>query len=273
METAKIIESSTNNSQIQENKKAQENPQIYSTVFKDHITSVSRPNKQVNISLTPHPRDQSIDFNSDGIKLSNEKDLKSLVKNEVSVEYSKLSENFDKNYEQPIIKHKIDENEPSFLEKNLSKTEKSNDFLIINRTNEQEINDGIVYFTSQLSNAKLMSEKVKIVISGRERLIKEAKDLRQSLTKDINELIGSKALALRANNLMKYYENVLLSEQENKRLRLGDELGIRESLKNKLIREVQGIRTPKYLYRDVDEINPDDLAKITQQVISALTVK
>ena len=62
METVKIIDSSNNNSQVNKNPQGnpQENPQIYSTVFQGHITSVFRPNKQENKSLTPQSQNQSI---------------------------------------------------------------------------------------------------------------------------------------------------------------------------------------------------------------------
>ncbi len=240
METAKIV------GYQQISKEKEENPHIYSEVL-SHVTSILRPNVQDNTIV---------------------KTMKDEQKQEVSS--NELNEILSSKYEKPRIVRK--ETEPSFLEKSLNKSNKNKDFVIAERTTEQEIQDDLSYFTSILSNAKTPTDKLKFVMNGRERLIREYYQLRDEIEKDLIQLVESKKAAIKVNKIIKSYEKYLITAQEDKRLRLGDEIGVKQILKEKLKKEVQGIRSSAYQYKLLEEIEPSQIENVTKQVFLKLRI-
>lgn len=243
METAKIVGYQQVSKESKDNK--EENPHIYSEVL-THVTSILRPNVQENTVVK---------------KLQNEN--KEVSPNE-------LNEILSSKYEKPRIVRK--ETEPSFLEKSLNKNNKNKDFVIAERSPQQEIQDDLSYFTSILSNAKTPTDKLKFVMNGRERLIREYYQLRDEIEKDLILLIEAKKAAIEVNKIIKSYEKYLITAQEEKRLRLGDEIGVKQLLKEKLKKEVQGIRPSIYQFKLLEEIEPSQLDNVRKQVFQKLRI-
>jgi len=245
METAKII----GYQQLPKDKDSskEENPHIYSEVL-SHVTSILRPNVQETTTIKSMNNDKKDEVTSN----------------------EQIDDILSSKYEKPRIVRK--ETEPSFLEKSLNKNNKNKDFVIAERTPDQEIQDDLSYFTSILSNAKTPTDKLKFVMNGRERLIREYYQLRDEIEKDLIQLIESKKAAIKVNKIIKSYEKYLITAQEEKRLRLGDEIGVKQLLKEKLKKEVQGIRSSPYQFKLLEEIEPSQIENVTKQVFQKLRI-
>jgi hypothetical protein len=104
------------------------------------------------------------------------------------------------------------------------------------------------------------------LIDGKTRLYQEAKELREIIAKDVDELLEGKKLAIRLNNLVSKYEQKLLDDQKSQNLKLADEITLKDLIKDKLHREYQGLRSSADEYRELDQVNPSDIQNIADEI-------
>jgi hypothetical protein len=172
-----------------------------------------------------------------------------------------------KNYESPQIeKHArsdIDD-EASFLEKKI----KSKAFM--EQTPSEAIENDIASFTKQFENTGDKNSRVKQLLTGKARLIKEAKELKEAVRDDLVELLQAKKLAIRLNNLVRKYEKKIVEDEKADSMKLADEITVKEMLKDKLHRELQGLRVSGSEYQELNEANPDDIDKIRKQILETI---
>jgi hypothetical protein len=100
-----------------------------------------------------------------------------------------------------------------------------------------------------------------LVMQGKARLDEEAKKLAAEVEADLKELLLAKEVSIRINNLMASYEVKMRKDQLSK-LKLSDEITIKNLLRDKLQREMQGFRTSPQEYKELDIVNPADLTNI-----------
>lgn len=223
---------------------------------------------------------ESFIFNSDGNNSNNSNILSDLNSSKSKME---IPVTFDKNsvksatlsgYENPVLKNdaKYKENKRGEINENLNFIEKSETSLKnrLEMVPTEAIAEDIKSFASNFSTLTNLDSRHKMVVEGRSRLLKESEDLRAAIIADVSNLLVAKGLAVRMNALVSKYEKKIVELQEAKRLKLGDEIEIKNSLKAKLMKEVQGIRTNESQYKDLDKLNPDDIKRITKQVVSIL---
>ena len=66
-------------------------------------------------------------------------------------------------------------------------------------------------------------------------------------------------------NLIANYEGKMQKDQLSK-LKLADEVTIKNLLRNKLQRELQGFRTSPAEYKELEIVNPSDITKIIHDI-------
>lgn len=76
-------------------------------------------------------------------------------------------------------------------------------------TPEEVMKGDINVFLDQFKNTRDISDKVNVMVEGKNRLLKEINEIKETLLKDIDDLMGSKKLAIRLNNLVLKYEKEL----------------------------------------------------------------
>lgn len=124
-------------------------------------------------------------------------------------------------------------------------------------------------FVKQFDNAKDKQETVGILLNGKARLTQESAAITAQVQADIKELLFAKEVAIKLNNLLASYETKLRKEALSK-MKLSDEITLKELLRDKLHREMQGFRTSPGEYKDLDLVNPADIAKIISDVKVAI---
>lgn len=125
-------------------------------------------------------------------------------------------------------------------------------------------------FLSQFENSKDKADKIKTIMEGKSRLYQHAKEIKETVSVYLDELLEAKKLAIRLNNIVHKYEAKALNDQKSKSLKLADQITVKELLKDKIHREIQGVRIPSSDYSELDQVNPADIERISLEVSSKL---
>jgi hypothetical protein len=135
---------------------------------------------------------------------------------------------------------------------------------------EEAMETDIKVFLKQFENSKDKADKVKIVQDGKTRLLKDVKEIKEAISAHLAELMEAKKLAIKLNNLVHKYEKKAIADAKSENLKLADEITVKEILKDKLHREIQGMRVPPSEYKELEIVNPDDITNITRQILQKL---
>lgn len=108
------------------------------------------------------------------------------------------------------------------------------------------------------------------MFEGRVRLSDDARKLGNSVRVAVGDLFKAKELAIRMNHLLLRYEEKL--DKEKMRLSIPQEVEIKRQLEEKLIRELEGIRTAPDQFSALDNANPADLEHIIAMVKGKLMI-
>ena len=241
------------------------------------MTSIVRPKP-----ITPVPKmplKDSFVFNSDENNNNNNNNNNNIfpdinlsqtkIQIPVSFETDTSKSTKLQNYEIPVLKNSKN-NDLNFVEKLAKKITTKNrlDMMPL-----EAISQDIKNISSMKFNSEDNISKHNKIYEERESLIKDSIDLKTSVIADISNLLKAKVIAVRINNLVENYEKKLIDMQEDKRLKLSDVMDLKKMLKEKLKAEVQGIRTTDSQFKDLEKLNPDDVKKVTDQVISSLKIE
>lgn len=137
-------------------------------------------------------------------------------------------------------------------------------------TPEEVMKGDINVFLDQFKNTRDISDKVNVMVEGKNRLLKEINEIKETLLKDIDDLMGSKKLAIRLNNLVHKYEKRAQDGEQAKLLKLADEITVKDLIKEKIHREIQGLRSSPTQFQELEIVNKDDISRVTKEVLNKL---
>ena len=140
----------------------------------------------------------------------------------------------------------------------------------MDQTPSEAIENDIATFTKQFENTGDKNSRVKQLLIAKARLIKEAKELKEAVRDNLADLLQSKKLAIRLNNLVRKYEKKIVEDEKADSMKLADEITVKEMLKDKLHRELQGLRVSNSEYQELNEANPEDIDKIRKQILETI---
>lgn len=243
-------------------------PAIYTSVYENHKTSVIHPVPQPHATRLPN-REALYNFSSE----RNEGNSQLLSENvghgvSVGVNLGQLgSDPTLKGYETPNYqKHREEENtEQNFLEKSNKNKSK-----VTELSPEESMEKDINSFLKQLQSTYDKDDKTKIINDGKNRLLQEAKDIKDTLIQELDDLLEAKKLALRINNVVNKYEKRARDTEKAKSLKLADEITVKELLKDKLHRQIQGLRLANSDYRELDQVDESVMDKIMDEILEKL---
>lgn len=125
------------------------------------------------------------------------------------------------------------------------------------------------YVKNAVSAATQMSQKKKAMKAECKRLRDGAKVLSKQLNDQVNVLLKSKTVSNKLDDIMKKYQ-IKMKTDEMSKIRLVDRVAAKRELKNKLFKEVQGLRTASSNYNRVAKINKNDIKNIVSKIKSKL---
>jgi hypothetical protein len=215
-------------------------------------------------------KETSFIFSSEGAQQTGNQLLLDQVSNNVRIPVNLGTLGSDptlKGYEIPNYKKSRNSEETSFLEKT-KKTKTETKFAEM--APEEAMETDIKTFLKQFENSKDKAERVKTIQDGKTRLLKDVKEIKDAISAHLAELMEAKKLAIKLNNLVHKYEKKAIADAKSENLKLADEITVKEILKDKLHREIQGMRVPPSEYKELEMVNPDDITTITKEILHKL---
>ena len=247
-------------------------PTLYSTVISSKKTTVIHPSPTPkNVRL---PKEALYTFSSEGSQTTGNELLQKVANASVPVNLGSIKNDNPtmKGYETPSY------DKPSKSQESKSSSESTESFFQkkevvkskFEMTPEEVIKGDITTFLDQFKNTRDVSDKVNVMVEGKNRLLNEINEIKETLLKDIDDLMGSKKLAIRLNNLVHKYEKRAQDAEQAKLLRLADEITVKDLIKEKIHREIQGLRSSPTQFQELEMVNKDDISRVTKEVLNKL---
>lgn len=247
-------------------------PTLYSTVISSKKTTVIHPSPTPkNVRL---PKEALYTFSSEGSQTTGNELLQKVANASVPVNLGSIKNDNPtmKGYETPSY------DKPSKSQDSKSSSESTESFFQkkevvkskFDMTPEEVIKGDINTFLDQFKNTRDVSDKVNVMVEGKNRLLSEINEIKETLLKDIDDLMGSKKLAIRLNNLVHKYEKRAQDAEQAKLLRLADEITVKDLIKEKIHREIQGLRSYPTQFQELEMVNKDDISRVTKEVLNKL---
>jgi hypothetical protein len=125
------------------------------------------------------------------------------------------------------------------------------------------------YVKNSVSAVTRMSQKNNAMKAEWKRLRDDTQVLSKRLKDQVNVLLKSKTISNKLDDIMKKYQ-IKMKTDEMSKIRLVDRVAAKRELKNKLFKEVEGLRTASSNYSRVAKINKDDIKNIVNKIKSKL---
>jgi len=234
-----------------------ENPIMYNTVIEKHSTVVTHPTPQPTNYAT-NPLTASA-FSVDPKELEIQKLSPGSYSTPVKIDGSAFNDPTLSGYEAPNFIHKGEKQIPN---KNIHAPANING---VNAQMQSSIQQDIEKFISQFDNAKDKAERTKVLLEGKHRLSAEAKQLSMVVQAELKELLAAKELAVKMNSVLNNYEHKLKADAMA-HLKLADIVTVKNLLRDKLQREMQGFRTSPAEFQELEKINPVDIQNIIHEI-------
>jgi hypothetical protein len=255
MTKAQIVGSNSGN-------KGEEKPSMYSTVITKHATSVVHPVPQpTSYGIKPEFGNHLANSIENPIPLS-----PGAYSIPVKIEKDSVNDPTLSAYESPSFIHKG--------EKKLKgpKSDKSNihaepETFMDEKVMEKILTEDANNFVGQFDDKKSKDERIIVLEEGKAKLEAEIQKLSDDIETEMADLLFGKEVAMKMNNVLYRYES-RFSKDNLSKLKLADEIDIKNLLREKLHRELQGFRTSTSEYAELDKFNPDDIVNIVQQINS-----
>lgn len=101
--------------------------------------------------------------------------------------------------------------------------------------------------------------------NGKKRLHQETEKLSIIVQDELKNLLFAKEVALKLHALLSKYENKTKKDNLSE-MKIADEVTIKNLLRAKLQREMQGFRTSPGEYKELEQVNPQDLQRIIHEI-------
>jgi len=107
------------------------------------------------------------------------------------------------------------------------------------------------------------------VENGKKKLEAELEALKSNLQKEIDKILEAKEVSVLLNNLLFKYENEI-NKQKDAKFKIADEVTLKNMLKEKLYKEIQGFRTSPSQYEELNKVKPEDINNVISQIKNKL---
>ena len=100
---------------------------------------------------------------------------------------------------------------------------------------------------------------------GKKKLAAEVQALKDNVQKEIDKILEAKEVSVLLNNLLFKYE-VEINNQRESQFKIADEVTLKNLLKEKLYKEIQGFRTSSSDYEELNKVKPEDINDVITQI-------
>jgi len=112
-------------------------------------------------------------------------------------------------------------------------------------------------------------KKLKILQKARDQLNSEAKKIRKDVLTETDDLLSAKSSAISLGIILQSYEE-RLKKDKLAHLKLADRVDVKNQLKNKLIREIQGFRTRPADFKELLNVDKSTIKAVVESIKTQL---
>jgi hypothetical protein len=116
-----------------------------------------------------------------------------------------------------------------------------------------------------LKKANNSKQIIAALSQEKKRLKSEARGITDKVEAQVNELLKTKEMSSRLNSLLERY-TLKMKKDDLKKIKLADRVEIKNELKQKLFKEIQGFRVKGDQFKEVDKVDKSDLQKIVNSI-------
>jgi len=241
-----------------------EKPTMYSTVINSHTTAIKHEVPQP-MGLGVHPAAAGA-FAVDAaqtLAMKEKEESNARIANgatSIPVIINANSQHVE-GYEVPNFMHKNEKIKESEETENGSEASNQDPAVFLKSNMMKDIGD----FTAQFDNTRDKAERIATLIKGKRRLQEEMVNISKGVQVQMKELFQAKEVALKLTQLNNYYTTKIKREQLST-LKLSDVISVKNLLRTKILKEIQGLRTASADYADLDNVNPKDIQIIMKEI-------
>jgi hypothetical protein len=234
-------------------------PTLYSTVVTSHATSVIHPS--IPIGLKNIITDSAVADQFAAKRLApGQMELPTKL-----VELDYFNDRNFRNLEKPVFLHTG--------QKSTTDSESLSPLLGVKLGNtvvKAAVNDA-KKIKERLKNLRAAerTKKLKALQNARSQIVKESKHIKKELLAETNSLLAAKSASLSLSAILKRYQKRLEGDKLAK-LKLTDRVEVKNQLKDKLIKEIEGFRTSPAAYKELLKVERGSIDNIVKQIKSKL---
>jgi len=109
------------------------------------------------------------------------------------------------------------------------------------------------------------TKRLRALTSAKSDLIKDAKRFKSELISETDKLLSAKSSSLSLINVLNRYTK-RLSADKSAQLKLTDKVSVKNELKDKLIKEIEGFRTRPAAYQDLLRVDKGQIDGIVREI-------
>jgi len=238
-----------------------EKPTMYSTVINSHTTAIKHETPQPR-GLGVHPAAAGAFAVDPAQTLAmHEKEINQVPSGAYSIPVQmNAATHVGDGFETPNFMHKK-ERKIQESEGMQTGSESSDPAVFLQQNMQKDISD----FTAQFDNTKDKAERIATMIKGKRRLQDDMVNISKGVQAQMKELFMAKEVALKLTNLNNYYTTKIKRDQLSS-LKLSDVITVKNLLRQKILKELQGLRTSSADYAELDNVNPQDIQIIMKEI-------
>lgn len=248
------------------NSEIDQKPTLYSTVVMSHTTSVIHPSKPIgkpNIMANSAVADQFA-----GVPELPKGSFRSQVR---VADLGDSDESGLKNLEKPVF---INKGQKTVSENTVKSEEHPANPLTGKKLTNSVANAALLDAKTIKENLKKLKEterfkKLRAVQRAKSSLLKDAMNIKKSILKETNNLLGAKSAAMSLNDVLNNYQR-RLSMDRTAHLKLTDRVEVKNELKTKLIAEIQGFRTRPASFKELLKVDKNMMKNVVRDIKSQL---
>jgi len=234
-------------------KGGEERPIMYSTVINPKPTTITHPVPKPDRMVLRNGGADALFDGDETNTFGSEYGFENVIKGgSIPVRIQKNMSKQSENFENPVFIHKsekVSNKRPEELKVALKK----------------QVEGDLMIMKDRLRYARSKREKVKALDDGIIRLNKEIREISHHLEHSVDDILEAKETGNILNNVLDHYEHSL-HLHEASHLKLVDVVEIKNDLKRKLYKEIQGIRTSDHDYPSLRKVNKEDIRRVIQTI-------
>jgi len=161
------------------------------------------------------------------------------------------------NYENPLFIHKS--------EKINGIDKREYEKRPLNQQMNSQIHEELEIVRNRLKSSRSDEDKINALLEGEKRLKSQIVEIKKRIHHAVGGIIQAKNTGILLDNILNHYDKYI-SSREFEKLKLIDLVEVKNQLKIKLMRELQGLRSSDNEFKLLRKVNQEDLEHVKEEI-------